>query len=56
MDETFSVIFLQSDQQHHTAPDVALTVRNVLLKRKVKHLPLFKIVDFLKKAHVCYVS
>jgi len=26
-DEIFSVIFIQSYQQHHTAPDVALTVR-----------------------------
>jgi len=29
-DETFSVIFLQSHQQHHAAPQVALTVRNML--------------------------
>jgi len=42
-DDTFSVIFLQSLQQHHAAPEVALTVRSVLLKRKVRHLP---IVDF----------
>jgi len=44
-DET-SVIFLQSHQQHHAAPEVALTVRNMLLKRKFRHLPLLKIVDF----------
>jgi len=41
-----SVIFLQSHQQHHAAPEVALTVRSMLLKRKFRHLPLFKIVDF----------
>jgi len=45
-DEIFSVIFLQSHQQHHAAPEVALTVRSMLLKRKFKPLPLFKIVDF----------
>jgi len=45
-DETFSVIFLQSHQQLHTAPEVALTVRSMLLKRKFRRLPLFKIVDF----------
>ena len=32
--------------QHHAAPDVALTIRTMLLKRKFRHLPLFKIVDF----------
>jgi len=48
--ETFSVISLQSHQKHHAAPEVALTVRNVLLKRKSRHLPLFKVVDF---AHKC---
>jgi len=37
---------LQSHQQHHAAPKVALTARNMLLKRKFRHLPLFKIVDF----------
>jgi len=45
-DETCSVIFLQRHQQHHAAPDVALTVRSTLLKRKFRHLPLFKTVDF----------
>jgi len=45
-DETFSVIFLQSHQQLHVAPEVALTVRSMLLKRKFRHLSLFKIVDF----------
>jgi len=45
-DETFSIIFLQSHQQHHAEPEVALTVRSMLLKRKCRHLPLFKIVDF----------
>jgi len=33
-------------QQHHAAPEVALTVRSMLLMRKFRHLPLFKIVDF----------
>jgi len=47
--ETFSAIFLQSHQQHHTAPEVALTVGSMLLKRKFRHLPLFKIVDFALK-------
>jgi len=28
-DETFSVIFLQSHQQHHAAPEVSLTVRSM---------------------------
>jgi len=41
-----SVIFLQSHQQHRAAPEVALTVRSMLLKRKFRHLPLFKTVDF----------
>jgi len=45
-DENFSVIFLQSHQQHYAAPEVVLTVRSMLLKRKFRHLPLFKIVDF----------
>jgi len=45
-DETFSVIFLQSHQQRHAVPEVALTVRSMLLKRKFKHLPLLKNVDF----------
>jgi len=35
--ETFCVIFLQSDQQHHAAPEVALTVRSMLLTRKFRH-------------------
>jgi len=40
-----SVIFLQSDQQHHAAPEVASTVRSMLLIEKIqRHLPLFKIV------------
>jgi len=30
-EDTFSVIFLQSHQLHHPAPEVALTVRSVLL-------------------------
>jgi len=46
-DEIFSVIILQNHQQHHAAPEVALTVRSTLLKRKFRHLPLFKIVDFV---------
>ena len=50
-EETFSVIFLQIHQQHHAVPEVALTVRSMLLKRKFRHLPLFKIVDFAKKMH-----
>jgi len=33
-DEMFSVIILQSHQQHHAAPEVALTVRGMLLRRK----------------------
>ena len=41
-----SVIFLQSHQQHHAAPEAALTIGSMLLKRKLRHLPLFKIVDF----------
>ena len=45
-DETFSVIFLQSHQQHHAVPEVAFTVRSMFLKRKFRHLPLFKIVGF----------
>ena len=45
-DITFSAIFLQSHQQHHAAPEVALTVRSMFLKRKFGHLPFFKIVDF----------
>jgi len=49
--EIFSVIFhpstrLQTHQQHHAAPEVALTVRSMLLKRKFRHLPLFKMVGF----------
>jgi len=36
----------QSHQQHHAAPEVSLTARSMLLKRKFRHLPLFKIVDF----------
>jgi len=47
--EIFSIIFLQSHQQHHAAPEVALTVRSRLLKRKLRHLPLFKIVGFAQK-------
>jgi len=53
MDETFSVIFLQSHQQHYAAPAVALTARSILLKRKFRHLPLFKIVDFALKVAIC---
>jgi len=41
-----SLILLQSHQQHHAAPEVALTLRSMLIKRKFRHLPLFKIVDF----------
>jgi len=41
-----SVIFLQSHQQHHATPEVALTVGRMLLKRTFRHTPLFKIVDF----------
>jgi len=37
---------LQSYQKHHAAPEVALTVRSMSLKRKFRHLPLFQIVDF----------
>jgi len=37
---------LQSHQQHHAAPEVALTVRSVLSKRKFRHLLWFEIVDF----------
>jgi len=37
---------LQSYQQHHAAPEVALTVRSMSLKRKFIHLLLFQIVDF----------
>jgi len=44
-DGTFSVIFLQSHQQHYAAPEAALTVRSMLIKKKFRHLPLFKIVD-----------
>jgi len=33
-------------QQHHVGPEVALTVRSMLLMRKFRHLPLFKMVDF----------
>jgi len=51
-DEPFSVIFLQSHQQHHAAPEVTFTIRSMLLKPKFKHLPLFKIIDFLRNAHV----
>jgi len=36
----------QSHQQRHAAPEVALTVRSMLLKRKFRHLPLFKTVGF----------
>jgi len=46
MNETCFVIFLQSHQQRHAAPQVALTVRSMLPKRKFRYLPLFKIVDF----------
>jgi len=31
-EETFSVISLQSHQLHHAAPEVALTVRSMLLR------------------------
>jgi len=47
--EAFSVIFLQRHQQHHEAPEVALTVRSMLIKRKFRYLPLFKIVDLAQK-------
>ena len=40
---------LQSHQQHHAASEVPLTVRSMLLKRKFRHLPLFKIVGFAQK-------
>jgi len=46
MDETFFVIFLQRHQQHHAAPEVASTVRSMLLKRKFRYLPLSKMVGF----------
>jgi len=45
----FCVIFLQSHQRHYAAPEVALTVRSKLLKRKFRYLPLLKIVDFAEK-------
>jgi len=48
-DETFSVIFLQSHQQHHAASEVALIVRSMLLQKKMRHLPLFEIVAFAYK-------
>jgi len=44
--QSFSAIFLQRYQQHHAAPEVALPVRSMILKRKFRHLPLFKIADF----------
>jgi len=37
---------LQSRQEHHAAPEAAFTVRSMLLDRKFRHLPLFKIVGF----------
>jgi len=37
---------LQRYQQHYAAPEVALTVRSMLLKGKFRHLLLFQIVDF----------
>ena len=43
---TREVATLQSHQQHHAAPEVALTIRSMLSKRKFRHLPLFKIVHF----------
>jgi len=46
-DETFFVIIQQSHEQYHAAPEVALTARSMLLKRKFRHLALFKIVDFV---------
>jgi len=42
----FTSTRLQSHQQRHAAPEIALTVRKMLLKRRFRHLPLFKIVDF----------
>jgi len=43
---------LQSHQQRHAAPDVALKIISMLLKIKFIHLPLFKIVGLLKNAQV----
>jgi len=31
-----SVIFLQSQQQHHAAPETALTVRSIVIKEKIQ--------------------
>ena len=42
---------LQNHQQRHAAPEVALTVRSMLLKRKSRDLPLFKIVYCCLKMH-----
>jgi len=42
---------VQSQQQHHAAPKVALTVRNMLLKRIHNHHCL-KLLVLLKNAHV----
>jgi len=48
-----SVIFLQSDQQHHAAPEVASTVRSMLLKRKFRDIcHCLKLLILLKNAHV----
>jgi len=33
---------LQSHQKHHAAPEVALTARSILLKRKFRHFSLLK--------------
>jgi len=38
--------FPANHQKHHAAPEVTLTARSMLLKRKFRDLPLFKIVDF----------
>jgi len=42
----FSIYQTAKPQQHHAALEVTLTVISMLLKRKFKHLPLTRMVDF----------
>ena len=51
-DETLSVIFLQIHRQHHISPDVALTLRSMLLRENSDIYHGLNLLILLKNVHV----
>jgi len=49
--ENFSLVFLQSHQQHHAAPEVTLTVRSMLFLEKIQTFTIVKNGWFCLKMH-----